>query len=218
MRISTAPAAVVHIVDDDVPFLTAAARLLKASGFDVRIFASAAEFLAQRDVNAPGCVVADLHMPGMDGLELQTTLARTREPLPILFLTGQGDIPATVRAMRGGAEDFLEKRAPKEKLIDAVKRALLRDERERSQRARRREVRALLDSLTQRQLEVLSHIVRGRLNKQIADDLGIHERTVKAHRGAITAKLGVPSVAELTRLTQEAGLFTESSSTFPKGQ
>ena len=133
----------VHIVDDDASFLAAASRLLRASGFAVKTFSSASDFLAQRDTDAPGCVVADLQMPEMNGLDLQSALARTRNPLPTLFLTGQGDIPSSVRAMRGGAEDFLEKSAPREKLLDAVKRALARDEREREERARQRELRAL---------------------------------------------------------------------------
>jgi FixJ family two-component response regulator len=197
----------VHIVDDDASFCTAASRLLGASGFVVKTFPSALEFLARRDADAAGCVVADLQMPGMNGPDLQAALARTHNPLPILFLTGQGDIPTSVRAMRDGAEDFLEKTAPKEKLLSAVKRALDRDTRERATRVRQRELRALFDALSAREREVLGHVVQGRLNKQIADDLGIHERTVKLHRTAITTKLGVPSVAELTRLTQEAGIF-----------
>jgi len=123
-----------------------------------------------------------------------------------------------VRAMRGGAEDFLEKRAPKEALLDAVTRALGRDSLERDARKRQHELRALFDTLTERELEVLSHVVRGRLNKQIAGDLDIHERTVKLHRTAITTKLKVQSVAELTRLTQEAGVFPQPVRTFPKGQ
>ena len=208
----------VHIVDDDASFCTATARLLRASGFVVRPFASAKEFLAQRDVDAPGCVVADLQMPEMNGLDLQAALARTRNPLPILFLTGQGDISSSVRAMRDGAEDFLEKRAPKAKLLDAVKRALERDARERETRVRKKTLRARFETLSERECEVLSHVVQGKLNKQIADDLGIHERTVKLHRTAITTKLGVPSVAELTRLTMDAGWFTDPPPTFPKGQ
>lgn len=207
----TSAPATVHIVDDDASFLAAVSRLLKASGFAVRAFPAAADFLANRDVDAPGCVVADLEMPGMNGLELQEALARTRNPLPILFLTGHGDIPSSVRAMRGGAEDFLEKRAPKEKLIDAIRRAISRDAREREERARQRALRALFDLLSEREFEVLGHVVKGKLNKQIAGDLGIHERTVKLHRTAITTKLGVSSAAELTRLTQEAGLFSAAA-------
>jgi len=212
----TAP--VVQIVDDDRSFLTAASRLLRASGFAVKTFSSASEFLAQLDTDVPGCVVTDLQMPGMNGLDLQSALARSRNPIPILFLTGNGDIPSSVVAMRNGAEDFLEKRAPKEKLIDAVRRALARDAEERKERTRQRDLRARFDILTKREFEVLAHVVQGRLNKQIAGDLGIHERTVKLHRTAITTKLGVQSVAELTRLTDEAGIFTASAQTFPKGQ
>ncbi len=208
----------VHIVDDDRSFLVATSRLLRASGFAVETFSSAREFLAKHDIDAPGCVLADLQMPGMNGLDLQSALGQSPNPLPILFLTGHGDIPSSVTAMRGGAVDFLEKRAPKEKLLDAVNRALACDAHERAERVRQRELRARFDALSERELEVLSHVVKGRLNKQIAGDLGIHERTVKLHRTAITTKLGVQSVAELTRLTLEAGIFTAPATTFPKGQ
>ena len=125
---------VIHIVDDDASFLRASSRLLRASGFAVKTFASAADFFSQRDQDAVGCLVADLQMPGMDGLDLQAALARTRNPLPILFLTGHGDIPSSVRAMRGGAEDFLVKSAPKALLLDAIRRAVARDARERKTR------------------------------------------------------------------------------------
>jgi FixJ family two-component response regulator len=208
----------VHIVDDDASFLAATARLVRASGFAVKTFSSASDFLAQRDADVPGCVLADLQMPGMNGLDLQSALARARDPLPILFLTGHGDIPSTVRAMRSGAVDFLEKCAPKEKLLQALQRALARDAAARNARARQRGLRARFDALTQREFEVLAHVVHGKLNKQIAADLGIHERTVKLHRTAITTKLAVQSVAELTRLTLEAGIFTAVASTCPKGQ
>lgn len=207
----------VHVVDDDASIRTATARMLRASGFAVRAFSSAAEFLAQREGDEAGCVVTDLEMPAMNGLDLQAALARTHNPLPILFLTGRGDIPTSVRAMREGAEDFLEKTAPKERLLAAVRRALDRDARERKTRDRQRALRLRFDALSEREREVLGHVVKGRLNKQIAGDLGIHERTVKLHRTAITTKLGVPSVAELTRLTQEARIF-EAGPTFPKGQ
>ena len=206
---------IVHLVDDDASVLVATSRLLRACGLVVRTFASGAEFLAQRDADAPGCVLADVQMPGMNGLELQTALARSHNPLPILFLTGAGDIPSSVRAMRNGAEDFLEKHAPTAQLLGAVHRALARDAREREARARQRELRARFDTLTKREVEVLGHVVRGRLNKQIAGDLGIHERTVKLHRTAITMKLHVQSVAELTRLAGEAGLFTAATPTCP---
>jgi FixJ family two-component response regulator len=194
------------VVDDDASFLAAVSRLLRATGHLVKTFSSAAEFLKYLPAAGPGCVVADLHMPGLSGLDLQAALAKSGNPLPIVFLTGRGDIPSSVRAIRQGAEDFLTKLAPREELFDAVKRALARDAREREARARQSELRARFDALTEREREVLQHVLRGQLNKQIAADLGIHERTVKLHRTAITTKLGVPSVAELSRLAHEAGL------------
>ena len=204
----SATAPIIHIVDDDASVRAAISRLLQSRGFVVRTFESAAEFLATRDNDdTPGCVLADVQMPGINGLELQSALARLRHPMPILFLTGHGDIPSSVRAMRDGAEDFLEKRAPKEQLLSAVERALARDAQERQSRARQREACERFSTLTAREIEVLGHVVRGKLNKQIAGDLGIHERTVKLHRTAITTKLHVQSVAELTRLTDQAGLF-----------
>lgn len=207
-----APAPVVHLVDDDASVLAALSRLLRASGFAARTFGSAAEFLAAREQdNGPGCVLADVRMPGMTGLELQAALARSHDPLPIVFLTGHADIPSSVRAMRDGAEDFIEKGAPKEQILAAVLQALARDAQERESRTRQRELRARFESLTKRELEVLGHVVQGRLNKQIAGDLDIHERTVKLHRTAITTKLRVQSVAELTRLTDEAGLFRSAA-------
>jgi FixJ family two-component response regulator len=199
-------AAIVHIVDDDASFLAATARLLSASGFAVKTFDSAGEFLAQCGPDARGCVIADLQMPGLDGLALQSALARSSNPLPLLFLTGAGDIPSSVRAMRLGAEDFLEKRAPRNELMDAVRRALARDRQERAQRAGQQMLQARFDTLSEREREVLSHVLRGRLNKQVADDLGINERTVKLHRSAIMSKVGVRSVAELARLAQDAGV------------
>lgn len=195
----------VFAVDDDASFLASLARLLRASGFAVRTFPSAAEFLSQLPVDVAGCVVVDLQMPGMSGMELQAALARTSNPLPVVFLTGRGEMPDAVNAVRRGAEDFLAKRAPKEELLDAVKRALDRDSRERLERTRVRALRARFDALSEREREVLEHVLRGQLNKQIAADLGIHERTVKLHRTAITTKLGVHSVAELTKLWIDAG-------------
>ena len=196
---------VVHLVDDDASFLNAVSRLLRASGFTVKTFDSAVTLLAQLSPETRGCVIADLRMPGVSGLDLQNALTKSCLTLPVIFLTGQGDIPSSVRAMRQGAEDFLEKRAPRNRLLDAVNRALDRDASENAERIRLHALRAAFDALTPREREVLAHVVRGRLNKQIAADLNIHERTVKAHRAAITSKLGVHSVAEMTRLWMEAG-------------
>ncbi len=201
-------APVVYVVDDDASFLTAVSRLLRAAGYALRTFSRAEEFLSQL-ADAPGCVIADLQMPGLSGLDLQEALMRAGHMLPVIFLTGHGDIPTTVHAMRQGAEDFLTKRAPKEDLLEAVKRALARDAMQRAERARLNELRARFDALTPRERDVLQHVLKGRLNKQIAADLNINERTVKLHRTAITTKLNVRSVAELTRLVQEAGAFVE---------
>ena len=195
----------VRIVDDDASFLAAIARMLRASGFAVKTFSSAAEFLALPERDVPGCVLVDLQMPGLSGLDLQEALAKEGHTLPVIFLTGHGDIPTTVQAMRQGAEDFLTKRAPKENLLDAVKRAIDRDTRERAGRARLDALRARFAALTPREREVLQHVVQGKLNKQIAYALGINERTVKLHRTSLTTKLGVYSTAELTKLWMEAG-------------
>jgi len=195
----------VHVVDDDESFLTAMSRLLRASGFRTQTYSSARAFLAQRR-DGPGCVVVDLRMPDLGGLDLQSALAQTSNPLPVLFLTGHADTTSTVRAMRGGAEDFLEKTAPRELVLDAVRRALARDQQEREERSHREELRARFAAISSREREVLGHVLRGRLNKQIAGDLGIHERTVKVHRKSIMTKLSVRSVAALAQLSQEAGL------------
>jgi FixJ family two-component response regulator len=202
-----APVPVVRIVDDDASFLTAVARMLRASGFAVKTFASAEEFLNQTELDVPGCVLVDLQMPGLSGLDLQEALSKAGYTLPVIFLSGHGDIPTTVQAMRRGAEDFLTKRAPKEILLNAVKRALERDALERVGRSRLEALRTRFAALTPREREVLKHVVQGKLNKQIAYDLGIHERTVKFHRTSLTTKLGVYSVAELTKLCIEVGNF-----------
>ena len=197
-------------MDDDASFRTAISRLLRAAGIEVKDFLLGVRISAQsRRQTGPGCVVADLQMPGMSGLDLQAALAGSDNPLPVLFLTGHGDIPTSVQAMRLGAEDFLTKGAPRETLLDAVTaRSPAMPANARNGSGWRR-LRARFDALTEREREVLEHVLRGQLNKQIAADLGIHERTVKLHRTAITTKVGVQSVAELTQLWMEA---------FPKGQ
>jgi FixJ family two-component response regulator len=198
------PAPTVYIVDDDASFLTSIARLLRVSGFPVRTFASPTEFLAQLHQDAPGCVIADLQMPGMSGIQLQEALMQASQFLPVVFLSGRADVPTSVTAMRKGAEDFLTKRAPQADLLAAVTRALQRNELERQQRARRIELQARFDSLTPRDRDVLVHVLRGRLNKQIAADLCVDERSVKRHRTSVMSKLQVTSVAELSRLAYEA--------------
>jgi len=203
----TAPIPTIYILDDDASFLKSAERLLRAAGHPVEAFESAQDFLKKLSPEMCGCVVTDLEMPGLNGLELQEALRKSANPMPVIFLSAQGDIPKTVHAMRRGAEDFLTKLGPKEELLEAIKRALARDAKERRQRGRLQELRTKFAELSARELEVLGHVVRGRLNKQIADDLGINERTVKLHRTNLTRTLQVQSVAELTRLTEELGLF-----------
>jgi len=196
------PPATVHVVDDDSSFLTAVSRLLRAGGYVVQTFPSAGEFLKRRSSDTAGCVVLDLRMPGPNGMELQAALAKADNPLPVIFLTGHGDIPTSVRAMRRGAVDFLTKPVKKEELFDAVRRALDRDASEHQQRARRQALQKRYDTLTPREREVLTHVIAGQLNKQIAGNLATSERTIKAHRAAIKHKLDVESVAELVRLAQ----------------
>jgi len=197
----------IFIVDDDASFLKSLSRLLRAGGYTVQTFDSAKGFLERPDQEAPGCVVADLQMPGLNGLELQEALEKTSNPLPVIFMTGQGDIPTTVRAMRRGAEDFLTKLAPKADLFEAVERALRRNTGAEQQRRRQRQLQSRFAELSARELEVLDQVVRGRMNKEIAADLNISLRTVKLHRTNLTRKLKVQSVAELTRLAEETGVF-----------
>lgn len=200
-------AAIVFVVDDDARFRAAVTRLLMASGHTVEAFASAPELLARLRSSQPsaGCVLADLDMPEVNGLELQRALADNPHPLPVVFLTGKGDVPSSVRAMRQGAEDFLAKIAPREELLAAIHRALERDVIERAQRARLHDARERFARLTPREHEVLAHVLQGALNKQIAADLGIDERSVKRHRTSFMAKLGVDSVARLVELAHSAG-------------
>ncbi len=193
---------VIHVVDDDASFRTAIARLVRAGGHEVQCYPSAVEFLAIPVGAAPGCVLVDLHMPGPSGLDLQETLAKAEHPLPVIFLTGHGDIPTSVHAMREGAEDFLTKPVKKEPLFAAIDRALARDARERAARAERRGWQSRYDTLTPREREVMAQVVSGKLNKQIAGDLGTVERTVKAHRAQVMEKMQVRSLAELVRVAE----------------
>lgn len=202
------PAPTVYVVDDDTSFLAAVTRLLRAGGYEVKTFMSADAFRQNRQTDAPGCLIVDLHMPGLSGLELQQALARTDDALPVIFLTGHGDIPTSVQAMRHGAEDFLTKPVKKEQLFSAVERALARDTEERGQRLRQRELQRRFASLTPREREVLAHLLGGKLNKQIASDLGTSERTIKAHRANILSKVAVHSMAELSRLAEQASIFS----------
>ena len=205
--------ATVYLVDDDSSFLTAMSRFLRAAGFCVNAFASGLEFLREMSMEARGCVVADLEMPDVSGLELQATLARAGATMPVIFLTGHGDIRTSVQAMRGGATDFLEKCAPKDEVIAAITAALALDEAEYTARRRLQEIARRFALLTKREREVLQLVVRGKMNKEIAAALGIHERTVKLHRTAVTSKVGVHSAAQLATLTREARFFEHNAPT-----
>ena len=200
------PAPTIFVVDDDASFQKAIARLLRAGGYAFKTFTSATEFLKNPPLDQPGCIIADLHMPGPSGLDLQQALLKMGHPLPMIFLTGHGDIPTSVQAVKQGAEDFLTKPVKKETLFAVIERALAREAQDRMRRSRQQEIRARFESLTPREREVLGHVVRGQMNKQIAGELQASERTIKAHRANIMAKLQVQSVAELVRLAQEAGL------------
>ena len=202
---------VVHLVDDDESCLRATARMLTALGFRIATFSSASGLLAAVSTDTRGCVVADLSMPDIDGLELQGLLARVGVQLPLVFLSGHGDIPSTVRAMQGGASDFLEKHAPRDLLIAAIRRALARDAVEHEERERIGALRRRFDGLSRRELEVLREVLRGQMNKQIAASLGISERTVKLHRTSIKAKIGVNSAARLATLARDAGFSDHGS-------
>ena len=197
---------VIHLVDDDESFRKALARLLTASGYSVVTFGSATEFFARRDPGLHGCVVVDLRMPGPSGLDLQDALEKCENPLPVIFLTGHGDIATSVRAVKNGAEDFLTKPVKKETLLAALERALLRANDDLARREHMRDLRSRYEAMTPREREVLTRIIAGRLNKEIAADIGTTERTVKAHRGSIMEKMRARSPAELGAMAQELGL------------
>jgi len=201
----------VFVVDDDASMLRALSRLLTLEGYAVQAFPSAPELLASHQPSHRGCVIADLRMLPMNGLELQAALARSRNPLPIIFLTAHGDIPTSVHAMKGGAEDFLTKPVQKEKLLAAVERALATDAASFEQDARRRELQRRFDLLTTREREVLALVTVGKLNKEIAAELGAAESTIKVHRVSIMEKLAVHSAAELGGIAQELGSFSRNA-------
>jgi FixJ family two-component response regulator len=192
-------------VDDDKAVLKAMSRLLRSDGLEVRSFTTPADFLAAYDPGAAGCLVLDLTMPGMTGLELQRLLQERGSAPPVVFLTGTGDIPASVKAMRQGAADFLTKPAEDEALLSAVRSALDRERAERRDRLELINLRCRLRELTPREREVMDLVVTGRLNKQIAAELGIAEKTVKVHRARVMEKMRVESVAELVQIVQRLG-------------
>jgi FixJ family two-component response regulator len=195
---------IVRVVDDDDSVRTGVVRLLQAAGYEAIAYSSAGEFLlADAERAAPGCIVLDVRMPGPTGLDLQEALARLDVPLPIVFLTGHGDIPMSVRAMKAGAVDFLTKPVSRKALLGAVQSAVARDAEQRAVRARIHEFRTRYETLTPREREVFSGVITGKLNKQIAAELGTAERTIKAHRAQVMEKMRVASVAELVHVADQ---------------
>ncbi len=203
------PRATVFIVDDDPAVLKGLSRLLRSAGFTVETFPSSQDFLDHYVPNTPGCLVLDVAMPGLNGLELQQALAAKGNPVPIIFLTGHGDIPMSVQAMKRGAADFLTKPVNDDNLLTAVHAALEKDRVDRRARAEVADIQERLAALTPREREVLEHVVSGQLNKQTAADLGIVEKTIKVHRARMMEKMKVHSVAELVRLAEKAGIGTK---------
>jgi FixJ family two-component response regulator len=199
---------IVHIVDDDASLRKAMARLLEASGYRVALYESGEQFLANVPGPERGCILLDVRMNGLDGLAVQDWLARNQVILPTVFLTGHGDIPTSVRAIKAGAEDFLSKPARKATLLAAIESALLRYDETHQQRARLAALRALVATLTPRESEVFALMVRGKLNKQIAYRLGTSERTIKAHRHSIMDKLKIQSLAEAVSMAERLGMLT----------
>jgi len=199
------PKGLVHVLDDDASVRTALARLLRAVGYEVRIHATAASYLLEPQGDGPTCLILDVRMPEVSGLEIQDALARLRITVPIIFLTGHGDIPMSVKAMRAGASDFLTKPVKREQIVAAVSTALERHAAGNADRAQIGEIRTRYDSLTAREREVFHGVVAGKLNKQIAAQLDIAERTVKAHRSQVMEKMHAASVADLVRQAEHLG-------------
>jgi len=205
----TEVAPVVIIVDDDQSFRTFLSRLVSTIGLKAILYASAEEFLAARPPDGPACLVLDVQMPGLSGLDLQRELASTGHLLPIVFITGHGDIPMTVEAMKAGAVGFLTKPLRNQDLLDAVKEGISSDRVARLRRDDIAELRKRYESLTAREREVFALVVTGSLNKQIALQLGTTERTVKAHRGQMVQKMQADSVADLVRMADKLGISAQ---------
>jgi FixJ family two-component response regulator len=199
--VSTRP--LIHVVDDDESLRTALLRLLTAAGFEARGYASAGDFLLHPPSGRPGCVLLDVRLPGPSGLELQEAMDVHAIDLPIVFMTAHPDVASSVRAMKSGAVDFLEKPVARDTLLGALARAIAFDSKQRAQRSHADELRARFSLLTPRERDVFDRVVAGKANKVIADELGIGERTVKVHRAQLMAKLGAGSSAELGRLAEQ---------------
>jgi len=207
---SSAPQSIVYVVDDDVALRDALSSLFRSVGLHVELFGSAPEFLAKKRTDSPSCLVLDIRLPGVSGLDFQAQLAKTDIAMPIIFMTGHGDVPMSVRAMKAGAIDFLSKPFRDQDMLDAVFSAL---ETARKQLEAKRNVANLIaqyQSLTPREKEVMAYVTKGLMNKQIAGELQLSEITVKIHRGQVMRKMGVRSVADLVRAAEKLGVEAKS--------
>ena len=205
------PNSLVFAIDDDVSVRKGLARLLRSARYKSEIFESASDFLMRPPHSGPSCVIVDVQMPGLNGIDLQKDLIQRRREEQLVFITGHGDIPMCAQAMKAGAVDFLRKPFRGDELLQCIQNALIRSAEQRRRSAERNEARRLLDLLTPREFEVMQLVITGRLNKQIAGELGTAEKTVKVHRGRVMEKLGVTSVADLVWLVQRAGFAPEGS-------
>jgi FixJ family two-component response regulator len=197
---------IVFAIDDDKSVRKGLTRLLRSAGYKSEIFESASDFLAREQHPGPACVIVDVRMPGMNGMDFQATLIQHGREEQLVFITGHGDISMCAEAMKAGAVDFLSKPFRDDELLQCIERALNRSAQQRRQATERKEARRLLDLLTPREFEVMQLVIRGMLNKQIAGELGTAEKTVKVHRGRVMQKLGVTSVADLVRLAERASV------------
>ena len=204
----TTSSCTVHVVDDDASWRKSVARLMSAAGYGVALYESAKDFLETANVDTPGCILLDVRMPGLTGLQLQQRLAEMRHALPIVFISGHGDIPTSVLAMKAGAEDFLTKPIDTDVLLRAVEQAILRDRNERAKREQLDALRLRVGALTPTERKVFDLVVRGKLNKQIALELDTAERTIKWHRHNLMEKLQIQSLAELVSLAERLGLIS----------
>jgi FixJ family two-component response regulator len=206
----TARQPTVFVVDDDAPLRDAIGSLMRSVGLHVQLFPSAAEFLKSPHPTGPACVLLDVRMPGLSGLDCQRQLTETGFPIPIIFMSGHSDVPMTVQAMKAGAADFLTKPFRDQELLDAVQQALVRDGVRRDADQSAAELRQRLTTLSAREREVMEWVVSGKLNKQIAGELGVSEITVKVHRGHVMRKMGADSLAALVRIAERVGIATRA--------
>ena len=202
----TDPKPTVFVIDDDPSVLKSLARLLRSLGFDTETFASAEAFLERKHYDGVGCIVLDVQMPGLSGMDLQDELSRADYSMPVIFITGHGNIPMSVQAMKKGAVNFLTKPFDEEELLQGVREAIEQDRSAKAERTEVHDALKLIEQLTPREHEIFRHVITGMLNKQIALKLDIAEKTVKVHRGRIMEKLCVESVADLVRLAEKAGI------------